>query len=196
MQKVKNSGKKLIGNVIFTVFLVMLLFLSYFIPAKWISISIVNQSSMSDTLIEGDALVTDRLATAKKGDVIVFKYDENNDFIKRIIAVEGETVYNDVYGNLWINKNDGSEPYMIVEDYVKNDVQYGTKTYLNYVSDNNKTFRFDVPKDCFFVLGDNRVVSKDSRDFGCIQKSQVKGVVHEFWIKAKNVTNFIFSYRR
>ena len=195
MQKNKRNNKKTIENAIFIIIFALLIFLCYFIPCKWISISIVNQSSMCDTLYEGDVLITDRLATPNKGDVVVFKYDENNDYIKRIIAVGGETVYNDSEGNVWIDKNDGSEPSIILEDYVKVDVQYGTKTYKNYLT-SNRLFRFDVPSDCFFVMGDNRVISKDSRDFGCIKSSQVTGVVHQFWIDAKKVTTFMFAFRR
>ena len=195
MKNNKTNTKNSISNVVFIAFCIFLLFMCYFVPNVWISISIVEHTSMNDTLVDGDMLITDKLAKANSGDVIVFKYDENNSYIKRVIAVGGELVFNDVDGNVWVDKKDGNGAQMLVENYVKNDAEHGTRTYKNYFG-SDYLFSYEVPEGQLFVLGDNRVVSIDSRDFGCILESQVTGVVHQFLIKSKKVTNFLFSSKQ
>ena len=187
--------KQNLYDKIFIVFVVLIFAFFFFVTQFWISISVVQMNSMANTLLPNDKLITDRLATPSRGDIIVFKYDENTDYIKRVIAVENQTVYNDKNGNVFIeylDKNGKLVTEKLTEDYVKG----GSPTYKNlcdfYIDEQNSLFRVEVKKGELFVMGDNRLVSIDSREFGCISISQVNGVVHEFWVKNKEFTGKIF----
>ena len=181
---------------IFTVSIILVLAFFFFVSQFWISISVVQMNSMQNTLQPNDKLITDRLASPKRGDVIVFNYDENTSYIKRVIAVENQTVYNDKNGDVFIefvDKNGQIKTEKLIENYVKD----SSPTYKNlntdfYTDEENCLFRVQVKKGELFVMGDNRLVSVDSRNFGCIKTSQVTGVVSEYWIKYKDITTKIF----
>ena len=123
-------------------------------------------SSMLPTLHENDRLFSNKvvylIGEPKKGDVVVIKApdDPSKDYIKRVIAVEGDKVeIKD--GKVYVN---GKE---IEENYIAE----GAFTEI-YQEDS-----WEVPKDNVFVLGDNRDpgASKDSRVFGVVKVDSVKG---------------------
>jgi len=142
----------------------------------------IPSGSMIPTLLIGDHILvnkflygtqipfTDKKILAfrepEKGDVIVFKYPENptKDFIKRVIATEGDTIEQKnkvVYVN--------GEP--VVETYA-----YHYDPTMRSDSDRRDTFeRIQVPKDRIFVMGDNRDHSYDSRFWGFVDEKEVKG---------------------
>ena len=187
--------KEVLYDRIFIGVVLFILAFFFFVTQFWISISVVQMNSMQNTLQPNDKLITDRLATPKRGDIIVFKYDENTDYIKRVIAVENQTVYNDKFGDVYIeyfDKNGKKIVELLEEPYIKNN----SHTYKNlsdfYIDEENSLFRVEVKKGELFVMGDNRLVSIDSRDFGCISIDQVSGVVHEFWVKNKEFIGKIF----
>ncbi len=111
----------------------------------------IPTGSMEDTIMPGDRALTYRLAylfsDPKRGDIIVFPYpdDESVDYIKRIIGLPGETV-EAKDGVVYID----GEP--LEEDYVKEDW-----------SESGDFNPFTVPEDSYFMLGDNRNDSTDSR---------------------------------
>lgn len=87
-------------------------------------------------------------------------------YIKRVIGVAGDHVYINDNGEVFVNDQKLDEPYL--------HEQYTTKSgmYTDIV----------VPEGCIYVMGDNRVDSKDSRFFGCIPLNQVDGyVVCRIW---------------
>lgn len=121
-----------------------------FIVNKFIIINAhVPSSSMEDTIYTNDKLIGNRLAylfkDPQRGDIIIFKFpdDEKEIYIKRVIGVPGDIVQI-VDGVLLINDEVYEEPYIKME-------MYGN--FGPYV----------VPQDRYFVLGDNRNVSQDSR---------------------------------
>lgn len=132
----------------------------------------VNGSSMEPTLSDEDQLVLDKLSyrftEPKRFDIIVFPYlyKEKTHYIKRIIGLPGETVFIDPEGNIYINDE------LLHESY-------GLEVIRN-------AGRANVPitllEDEYFVLGDNRNNSRDSRfeDVGNIHKSQITG---RAWIR-------------
>ena len=132
----------------------------------------IPTGSMENTIMTGDRVVGNRLSYLTKDperyDVIIFKYpdDESQLFIKRIIGLPGETVeIRD--GHIYIDGS--SEPLEDVE----------TKEYMvgNYGP-------YTVPEGCYFVMGDNRNDSKDSRYWinPYVSKDKILGkAVFRYW---------------
>jgi signal peptidase I len=127
---------------------------------------VVEGESMYPTFDSGDYLIVDeltyRLHNPHRGDVIVFRYPNNPDvfYIKRVIGLPGETV-SIKEGKVSILKADGTtitldEPYVVAEDatYTENTV---------------------IGPDEFFVMGDNRPRSSDSRVWGLLPKKDLMG---------------------
>lgn len=122
--------------------------------------------SMEPTYKTSDRVMTSKLSTPKRFDIITFHApDSDEDYIKRVIGLPGDHVvmHND---QLIINGKKYKEPYL---KQIKRMLPIGE----------HLTGDFDeyVPKDQLFVLGDNRRVSKDSRIFGPIDADSVIGVV-------------------
>lgn len=126
--------------------------------------TIVEGASMEATLHDEDSLYVDKIAyrfgKPKRFDIIVFQYDEDNYYIKRIIGLPGETVeIKD--GIIYINGNKLNE-------------NYG----LENMDELNNTYdAVTIGEDEYYVLGDNRNHSTDSRskDVGLVKKSQIIG---------------------
>jgi signal peptidase I len=106
------------------------------------------------------------LGDLHRGDVVVFHYDENSDYIKRVIGLPGETV-TIRNGRVYINGDLLDEPYI---EYPYNE---------SFCRGNlpNERCEWVVPEDSYFVLGDNRNSSKDSQDsdVGAIQRDRIVG---------------------
>jgi len=127
---------------------------------------IVSGSSMEPSFQSGNYLIIDklsyRLGDPKRGDAIVLRYplDKSRFFIKRIIGLPEETITM-TDGDVYISKNDGEKEEKIEEPYLKN------KTVEN--------FSVSLGEREYFVMGDNRPVSLDSRSWGVLERSFIKG---------------------
>ena len=188
---VKDQSKKFISDIIFYGVCVLIILFTIFTSFFWVSTVKVQQNSMYPTLKPNDILILDKLSSYSRGDVIVFSYSENEDYIKRVIAVGGDTVYT-INGEVYIeytDKNGNKVTEKVVEDYVKEQAS-------TYTSENTDIPRTQIPEGKLFVLGDNRRVSVDSRHekVGLISKEKVKGVVKKFWINSKGVTTAFFGF--
>ena len=161
----------------------LVLFLVVFQPVK------VQGSSMETTLIDGDLLLMERnwlIENYYPGDIVIAAksdYKAGENIVKRIIAVEGQTV--DIDDNTGIVYVDGvqlKESYISSITYKKGDM----------------SFPCVVDKDCFFVLGDNRDESLDSRYtvIGQIHISEIKGKVVCLIIPGTNDGEFTLNINR
>lgn len=110
-------------------------------------------------------LISLRLQDPKVGDVLVFKAppDPEKDYIKRVIAIPGDTV-SIKDGLVYVNGKQLDE-----SGYLSSTV----KTYSGAFLADGETIT--VPKDEYFVMGDNRVYSSDSREWGFVKKSELIG---------------------
>jgi signal peptidase I len=133
---------------------------------------IVKGESMEPNFYDKEYLIIDeisyRFQAPERGQVVVFRYPRNPQeyFIKRIIGLPGETI--DIKdGQVVVYNADKPEGFILDESYLPNDLA----TY----SENEG--RVTVGADEYFVLGDNRGASKDSRYFGPVDKSFVTGKV-------------------
>jgi len=133
----------------------------------FIDVMTVNRKSMNPILQESDIIVALRVAKIKPGDIVAFYY--NNDILlKRVIAEAGDLVNIDGQGIVYIND------VAIVEPYV-------TEASLSPIDIN---LPFQVPDSCFFLMGDNREVSGDSRlrEIGAIDAEMILGkVILRIW---------------
>jgi signal peptidase I len=124
-------------------------------------------SSMSLTLHDNDLLVASKISykihDPQRGDIIVFKppNEDSRDFIKRVIALPGDKVRitNSV---VYINGQVLHEPYL-PERWTYNN---------NWPADGQDKL---VPADQYFVMGDNRNHSSDSRSFGFVERDAILG---------------------
>lgn len=117
--------------------------------------------SMLPTYSTGDNVLVCKILNPDRGDVVVVKESDGKDIIKRIIGMPGD-VLQIVDGDVYINGKEYKEDYL-----------YNNNWYKSGIAKN----AIVLGKDEYFVLGDNREVSKDSRDIGPVKKNMIIGVV-------------------
>ena len=161
-----NIVKELLSLIIYIGLVVLLCyFVINFVGCR----SRVDGSSMNPTLEDGDNLWVDKLSyrfgDPKRFDVIIFNYDEDTTYVKRIIGLPGETVRIDQDGHIFINEQ------LLKEDYGKEVI---LPTNLGRASQ-----PVVLGEDEYFVLGDNRNNSQDSRwaDVGNVNRKDIVGKV-------------------
>jgi signal peptidase I len=159
-----------IEAIVFALAIFVVVYLFLFQPNQ------VKGNSMHPTFKDGQYIFTDkisyRMGTPKRGEVIVFKDPKNPDidFIKRIIGMPGDTVKISE-GRVYLNGQILDE-----SNYLASDVFTGPESYL---SENQE---LTVPEGFYFVMGDNRPHSSDSRDFGPVKPSDFVGkVFFRYW---------------
>lgn len=160
--------------------IVIAFFLAMIIRAFVVQAFKIPTGSMRTTLLEGDIILVNKfiygakipftdkrlpaLRQPKRGDVIVFIYPENpkKDFIKRLVAFGGEEVQIK-NGTVYVDSKPLLEP------------EFASRYYYNrggYAAEDQK---ITVPKDSYFVLGDNSASSQDSRYWGFVPHKNVLG---------------------
>lgn len=126
----------------------------------------VQGESMNKTLENDDRIIVNKVlmkfVPLKRGDIIVMEYDEDHDYIKRIVGMPGELVQI-IDGDVYINGSKIQEPY----------------AYGDYTGTLNG-FEWKLGPDQYFVMGDNRQPggSTDSRVFGPIDVEVIRGTVN------------------
>lgn len=125
--------------------------------------SIVRGSSMAPRIHDGDRILIDHVSylfdAVQSGDIVVLKYplDPSVDYIKRVIGLPGDEVVLEG-GRVWVNGDEVLEPYVNAPDPLTR-------------------MTVQVKAAHFFVLGDNRQRSCDSREFGLVPQDYVRGKV-------------------
>jgi len=164
--------------------LLIAVLLALFIRAFVVQAFKIPSGSMQDTLLIGDYILVNKfiygvkvpftnytvipVKDPKRGDIIVFKYpqDPSKDFIKRVVAVGGDTVEirnKQVFVNNELVKDSA---YAIHSDHTVRPFGFDPRDNLHPIT---------VPEDKLFVMGDNRDESNDSRFWGVVDVSAVRG---------------------
>jgi signal peptidase I len=142
----------------------------------------VQQSSMTPTIIDGEYILIDKLTTRfdgyHYGDVVVFNPPSGSGlatdgipFIKRIIGMPGDTITLDS-GRVFVTRP-GESPVRIEEPYIAREPDGSATPTL--CRDVECTEEWQVPEGSYFVMGDNRGGSQDSRAFGPITEDLILG---------------------
>ena len=170
--------------------IVAAILISLFLTRVVLVNALVPSSSMETLISPGDRLFGNRLTYKFKDperfDVVIFKYpvDEEENYIKRIIGLPGETVTIED-AKIYINDSEMplEENYLPEEWLIEND---------GYV--------FEVPEDCYLMLGDNRNVSEDARywaeaayEFG-LADSVEEGEAYTYVHRDKILGKAVFTY--
>lgn len=163
----------------------------------------IPTGSMEDTLLIGDHLLVEKITYGpiipkmigmknqihldflgirkmQRGDIIIFRPpgEEEKDFIKRCIAVEGDE-YHIRDGRVWINGKPIDEPYV--------------KGLTSYRGFSEKRIEGIVPKNTVIAMGDNRENSFDSRGFGYLPVERIKGKALVLYWNTAQIRNLDFS---
>lgn len=129
--------------------------------------------SMVPTLESGDRLILNKLTDVDRFDIVVFPAPDGSEeeYVKRVIGLPGDeiTYFQD---ELYINGEKVEEHYL--EALREGSTQQLMADFTLYSLDATAGYSV-VPEDMYFVLGDNRNVSKDSRVFGFIPAAQIEG---------------------
>ncbi len=159
------------------------LILALIIRAFFIQAYKIPTGSMRMTLIENDKILVNKIGyrfnEPERGDVMVFKYplDPKKDFVKRLIAFEGEEVeIKD--GAVYIDGNRLEDPKVILNNYYYNREDWDYGRYGQTIK---------VPEDHYFVLGDNSAQSSDSRNWGFVPEKNTLGKAFLIWWPPKRV---------
>jgi len=151
-------------DLFFSVLISFFIILFVYQPVK------VEGGSMEPGLEDQERIVINklvyRLESIERGDIVVFRYprDTHKSFIKRVIALPGDRIRIS-YGHVFVNYEQVPEPY-VPSDY------QDAKSFPEIV----------VPNNAYFMLGDHRSASNDSREFGPIMRSYIYGkAVFGYW---------------
>jgi len=147
---------------------------------------VVSGSSMFPAFNDTDYLIIDKisykLGDPKRNDVVIFKYpkDKTKYFIKRVIGLPNETV--DIKGNIVTITTADKKSLTLNEPYVKNIANNNTHVVLG--------------DDEYFVMGDNRTASSDSRYWGAVHRELLVGRAFLRLLPLKNVDILPGAYER
>ena len=163
----------LIETILVALVLAIVLYLFIMTPHE------VVGNSMHPTYKNGEMLmankITYRVSEPKRGDVIIFKFSDTQDFIKRIVGIPGdEVMIKD--GKIYINNELLDESKYLQSSVITNGGSYLHEGQSITIQDNE-----------YFVCGDNRTNSSDSREFGPITQDKIKG---KAWIVYFPFTEF------
>ncbi len=126
-------------------------------------------TSMNPTLSEGDIVISVKTQKIKRGDIVCFRYS-NRILVKRVIGLPSDVITIDEDGNIFVNGSEEplEEAYVQHKAYGECDIEYP----------------YTVPENAYFIVGDNRKSSIDSRStsIGCVSGEEISGkVVFTIW---------------
>lgn len=177
-----------------------ILFLIIFFMTRWLIWTpvTVDGHSMDPTLANKERLIIIKTAKINRFDIVVATENEQGtkkQIVKRVIGLPGDTIKYDK-DKLFVNGKETKENYLntYLKRYQKDKLQktYSYNTYFQALakasdaftqdSSGNTSFEIKVPKDQYYLLGDDRIVSKDSRAVGSFNKNDIVGEVKfRYW---------------
>ncbi len=165
--KLDNTRRELLKYGFLLVFFLGAIF---FIRSFIVTPYVVDMSSMFPTLKNADIILVNRLSYVTdgphRGDVIVFDPPSNSgEYVKRVIGLPGDYIEY-TSGKVWINGN------MFIEDVDKTKTNYDVSFPIK---ENSDKLTLKLSENEYYVIGDNRQSSLDSRSFGPITRDKIIG---------------------
>ncbi len=156
----QHRYRKLLRSTIYT--LVIVAAVSVLIATLLLPVLEIYGTSMSPNLTEGEIVFSVKTKEFKTGDIIAFYYN-NRVLVKRVIGLPGDIIVIDENGGVYVNNVLLDEPYLTEKSYGSSDLEYP----------------YTVPENSYFVLGDHRESSVDSRNslIGCVDKEESVGKI-------------------
>lgn len=164
-ERYKRRYRRVMRSTIYA--LIITAAVSVLIATLWIPILRITGSSMTPTLNDGEIVISVKGGKFDSGDLVSF-YIGNKILIKRIIGLPGQWINIDNDGKVYINEQLLAEPYL----------QETASGYCDI------KFPYQVPENHYFVMGDHRSTSVDSRSntVGCVSDEQIVGkIVFRIW---------------
>lgn len=158
--KYKSKYRSVMKSTVYT--LITVAAIAVLVATLWLPVLQIYGSSMAPTLQDGEIIFTMKTSKFERGDIAAFYYN-NKILVKRVIAGPGEWVNIDGDGTVYINGSPISEPYLEEKAF----------------GDTNIELPYQVPDGKYFVMGDHRATSADSRNtaVGCVDKEQLVGKI-------------------
>lgn len=164
-ERYKSRYKTVFRSTIYTLLVVAAV--SVLVATLWMPVLQIYGTSMTPTLNEGEIVVSVKGADFETGDLVAF-YLGNKLLVKRCIAGPGDWVDITEEGDIYVNGELLEEPY--IEEKA--------------LGDCNIELPYQVPEDKWFLVGDHRATSSDSRNtaVGCVAEEQIVGkIVYRVW---------------
>ncbi len=159
-ERYKKRYKRVLKNTVYA--LVVVAAIAVLVATLVLPVVQIAGNSMSPTLNEGELVVLIKTKDLKLGDLCAFSYS-NKILIKRVIGLPGDIVEIDADGNVYVNSTLVDEPYLTEKSLGECDLE----------------FPYQVPENQYFMLGDQRETSIDSRSsvIGCVTDDQLVGKI-------------------
>jgi signal peptidase I len=156
----RKEYRNVMRNTLFVVIVVAAL--AVLVSSFFVTVLKVTGDSMTPTVNTGEIVIAENSASFNPGDLIAFYYN-NKVLVKRVLGSPGDWINIDDEGNVYVNGVIIDEPYVTEKSLEPTDIE----------------FPYQVPENRYFVLGDHRGASIDSRSsvVGCVTREQLIGKI-------------------
>ena len=168
-----NIAREILSTIIYIIFVIVFVFVvNRYVGQR----TPVNGPSMDTTLASGDNLWLNKFTyhfhDPERFDIVVFPVPNGDHYIKRVIGLPGETVRIEEDGRIYVKESD--QDYELLEDKY---AYYNSGAYEDPNEYENIVKEWTLGEDEYFVMGDNRNVSLDSRadEVGTIERERIIG---------------------